>query len=314
MEAIMKPNRKPPLLFCPPHAILPSIVAAKESNPFHKNYYEADVVDDVNRIKSHAADRITSKEKINRMITKGYENGDYCKITRFILGINTGFRDSDLRNIKVKDIFKSDGTIKEFYAVNEVKTRDTRKIPKPRIVYLNGTVKKALKFLVSVTGKRPQDYLFTADRQKHRRKYIEGFYVNESGETVAIKTEEKFAEDGTEYIQAFMETGEYGVYLKKLARSLGMEEHCSTHCMRQTYGFWLRHTKSQWELYNNVAVDDEDIDLLSFAFGHSSRRVTETHYNRAPARVIKERELEMNLGKEAVDNFVDNFLIENVRK
>lgn len=272
-----------------------------------KNPYEARVVDDENKTQSHAADPLMSKDKINRIIAKSYENGDYCKITRFILGINTGFRDSDLRNIKVKDIFKPDGTVKDFYSAYEVKTQDTRKIPKPRVCYLNDTVKKALEFLVSVKEKRPQDYLFTADKQNHRRKYIEGFYTNEDSKTVAIKTEEQFSDDGTEYLEAYMETGEYGRYLKKLAKSLGMDEHCSTHCQRQTYGYWLLNKKSKWEVDNDIDINVKDAELLRLAFGHSSLNTTLAHYARLPARAVKERELEMNLGKEAVDNFVDNF-------
>lgn len=276
-----------------------------------KNPHDAMVVNDKNKTQSHAADALMRKDKINRIITKGYENGDYCKITRFILGINTGFRDSDLRNIKVKDIFKSDGTVKDFYAVYEVKTQDTRKIPKPRICYINDTVKKALEFLVLVKRKRPQDYLFTADKQNHRRKYIEGFYTDEDGKTVAIKTEEQFSDDGTEYLEAYMETGEYGRYLKKLANSLGIDEHCSTHCQRQTYGYWLLKKKSQWEVDNDIDINVKDAELLRLAFGHSSLNTTLAHYARLPARAVKERELEMNLGKEAVDNFVNNFLRKN---
>lgn len=308
METVVGTINKSPLLFIPPYVVEKAIVMKEPVHP-RKNPDEAYVEENINKIKGHAADPIRSREKLNRMIAAGYENGDYCKITRFILGINTGFRDSDLRNIKVKDIFKPDGTVKDFYAVYEVKTRDTRKIPTPRIAYLNDTVKKALKFLVTVEGKRPQDYLFTADRKKHLRKYIEGYYVDKDGKTKALKTSEKIDENGTEHLESFMQTGDYCAYLKKLAKSLGMDEHCSTHCMRQTFGFWFKHTKSQWELDNNIIVDDDaDITLLSFAFRHSSRRVTAEHYSRIPARVEQERELEMNLGKEAVDNFVDNFL------
>lgn len=292
MDAIKELERRSPL------AIYPNLT----------NYYDADVIDDENEFVSHAADAIKNREKINRIITQGYTSGDYCKITRFILGINTGFRDSDLRNIKVKDIFKPDGMIKDFFAVNEKKTLHTRKNPKPRIVYLNDTVKKALEFLVAVRGKRPQDYLFTADKQKHRRQYIQGFYIDKNGKTVAIKTSERFAADGTEYLEAYMETGDYRRYLVKLAKSLGLVEHCSTHCQRQTYGYWLRHTVSEWEKITDSIADDTDIAVLCNDFGHSDVRVTEKHYNRQDARIKKFRQLEMNLGKEAVDNFVDNFL------
>ena len=307
MDMVRDFERKQTICICPSYSPLLETYIRMNPKRLPKNPYNARVTDDKNKIESHAADPLMSKDKINRIIAKGYENGDYCKITRFILGINTGFRDSDLRNIKVKDIFKPDGTVKDFYAVYEVKTQDTRKIPKPRICYLNDTVKKALEFLVSVNGKRPQDYLFTADKKNHRRKYIKGFCTNEKGKVIAIKTEEQFSRDGTEYLEAYMETGEYGRYLKKLAGSLGIDEHCSTHCQRQTYGYWLLREKSQWGVDNDININVGDAELLRLAFGHSSLNTTLAHYARLPARAVKERELEMNLGKEAVDNFVDKF-------
>lgn len=246
------------------------------------NYYEAEIEDDENKFKSHAAEPITSKDNINRMIAAAYENGDFCKITRFILGINTGFRDSDLRNIKVKDIFRPDGTVKDFYAPYEKKTLNTRKKPRARLVYLNDTVKKSLTFLVKVTGKNPQDYMFTADKKKYLRKYLDYSKYEETREPDDIaKTDKQFAEDGTKRDIAFMETSDYCKFLKKLAKSLGMEEHCSTHCQRKTYVYWMALTRSKWEQENGSYIFSAyDIRLISHDLGHADLRTTAKYYCR----------------------------------
>lgn len=311
MKAIQKQSDKPvkPLsLFRPSHTMFAdnSIKVSEENLP--TDYYNARTVDEIGEIKGHAADAIINKQKINEMITEGYSRGDYCKITRFILGINTGFRDSDLRNIKVEDIFKSNGEVKDFYAAYEIKTLHTRKIPKPRMVYLNDTVKKALTFLVKVTEKRPQDYLFTADKKTHLRKYIVGFYTDEKGRIKAIKSLEKFSEEGIERLEAYMETAEYAVYLKKLSQSLGMTEHCSTHCQRKTYSWFIRMITSQWEIDNNIIYTDKDMELLRRDLGHTSLSTTADYYSGMDFRIEQHRQLELNLVKEAVDKFVDNFM------
>lgn len=260
------------------------------------NYCVADVITDEREFISHAADAIRSKQKINMVISEAYKNDDLCKATRFIFGINTGFRDSDIRNIRVKDIINPDGTIKDWYAVNEIKTQHTRKCARGRRVYLNETVKKAIGFLITVRNKSVDDYLFTADKCLHKCKYIDPLTQK--------KFDTPYLPDGTKLVQAYMETSDYSKFLKKMTKSLGMSEHCSSHCQRQTYGYWIRHTTSQWEKDNDYYFDDKDIELLSNDFGHSSISLTAEHYNRHDPRVEMYRQLEINLGYEAVNEAI----------
>lgn len=272
-----------------------------------KNYYDSDEIDDDKIFQQHYADAIRDKIKINNMIIEAYESDDFCKITRFILGINTGFRDSDLRNLRVRNLFNSDGTVKNSYACNEIKTG------KPRQAYLNNTVKKALTFLVIITGKQPNDYLFTADKQPHKRRYVDYslYQTTEKGKDIC-KTNEKYTDDGKERTKAFMETSDYNRWLKKLAKKVGMDEHCSSHCQRQTYSWWIDNTYSKWEEEHGISKDDTKMysPIVTAALNHSSSAITDKYYNhlRHDSRIIHAREFEMNLGKAAVDTFIDNYL------
>jgi integrase len=126
----------------------------------------ANVIKDEKEFISHAADAITDKEKLNSIILEAYLNGDISKITAFIFGINTGFRVSDILDIRVQDI-ATDGKINDWYAVREQKTS------KPRQIWLNDTVKKALEFLIEYRDLQPIDYLFVADKQPHLWKHVD---------------------------------------------------------------------------------------------------------------------------------------------
>lgn len=271
------------------------------------NYYDSDEIEDDKIFQQHYADAIRDKIKINNMIIEAYENEDFCKITRFILGINTGFRDSDLRNLRVRNLFNCDGTVKNFYACNEIKTS------KPRQAYLNDTVKKALTFLVIVKNKKPNEYLFTADKKSYKRRFVDYSLYQITGKGKDIyKTDEKYTDGGKERNEAFMETSDYNRFLKKLAQKVGMDEHCSSHCQRQTYSWWLDNTYSKWEEEHGISKDDTRIysPIVTAALNHSSSAITDKYYNhlRHDSRIIHARELEMNLGKVAVDTFVDNYL------
>lgn len=75
------------------------LTSRKEVRP-HGQPIIADVIKNEDEFKSHAADAITDKSKLNDIILEAYLNGDTAKITAFIFGINTGFRVSDILDIR----------------------------------------------------------------------------------------------------------------------------------------------------------------------------------------------------------------------
>lgn len=285
-------------------------MSRKDNRP-HGQPIVADVIKDEKEFISHAADAIMDKNKLNDIILEAYLNGDISKITAFILGINTGFRVSDILDIRVCDI-ATDGKINDWYAVREQKTN------KPRQIWLNDTVKKALKFLIKYRDLQPIDYLFVADKQKHLWKYVDlnnSKYL-ETGKPDDARVDYEYDMNGNKLPYAPTRTRNLNEYFKNIALKCGVEEHCSTHCMRQTYSYWFKNTVSQQEIdelrKQFAGVDDAHLmqiaeysnRLLSKSLNHSSQRVTDKHYDKALSKHEKARQLMLNLGAEAVEMFI----------
>ena len=286
------------------------LTSRKEVRP-HGQPIVADVIKDEKEFQSHAADAITDREKLNDIILEAYLNGDTAKITAFIFGINTGFRVSDILDIRVCDIM-TDGKCNDWYAVREQKTS------KARQTWLNDTVKKALEFLVEVKGLQPMDYLFCADKNRWLKKFVDlnnPKYL-ESHKPQDARVDYKYDERGNKLPEAPILTRTYNEWLRTITEKLDIEEHCSSHCMRQTYSYWFKNTVSQQEIdelrKSFVGVDDARLmqiaeysnRLLSKSLNHSSQRVTDKHYNKALSKHEKTRQLMLNLGAEAVDMYV----------
>lgn len=287
------------------------IEMSRKDNRLHGQPIVADVIKDEKEFISHAADAIMDKNKLNDIILEAYLNGDISKITAFILGINTGFRVSDILDIRVQDI-ATDGKINDWYAVREQKTN------KPRQIWLNDTVKKALEFLIEYRDLQPIDYLFVADKQPHLWKHVDlnnAKYL-ETGKPDDARVDYEYDSQGNKLPFAPTRTRNLNEYFKNLALECGVEEHCCTHCMRQTYSYWFKNTVSQQEIdelrKQFAGVDDAHLmqiteysnKLLSKSLNHSSQRVTDKHYDKALSKHEKARQLMLNLGTEAVEMFI----------
>jgi integrase len=103
---------------------------------------------------------IKSKEKVfaikqyilSDKYNERYRARDYLL---FVFGINSALRISDLLTLRVKDVFNSQGEIKESF---KVRTRKTKKELK---ILINESVKKALKnYFDQEQFPEPNDYLF----------------------------------------------------------------------------------------------------------------------------------------------------------
>jgi integrase len=103
---------------------------------------------------------IKSKEKVfaikqyilSDKYNEKYRARDYLL---FVFGINSALRISDLLSLRVKDVFNSQGEIKELFKVRIGKTEKELKI------LINDSVRKALKFYFEQEQfPGPNDYLF----------------------------------------------------------------------------------------------------------------------------------------------------------
>jgi len=90
--------------------------------------------------------RPLSAEEIKKMYSAFEGKYRVRNQTLFLLGINTGFRISELLSVRVGDILEPDGSIKKYLAVSKNKMKRKRK---GRTVVLNDKVKEALSRLLA---------------------------------------------------------------------------------------------------------------------------------------------------------------------
>ena len=113
-----------------------------------KHHYAADPIrnlDDIEKIKDYLLNR-----------PERYKGTNIKYYTYFVCGINNILRISDLSKIKIGDILKRDGSIKDEFKIIEKKTHKTNTI------YINDSMKKAIKeYLSSLKFFEYDDYLFS---------------------------------------------------------------------------------------------------------------------------------------------------------
>lgn len=113
-----------------------------------KHHYAASPIrdlDDIEKIKSYLLNR-----------PERYRGTNIKYYTYFVCGINNILRISDLSKIKIGDVLKRDGTIKDELNLIEKKTRKTNKI------YINKSMKEAIsEYLETLPHFELDDYLFS---------------------------------------------------------------------------------------------------------------------------------------------------------
>lgn len=113
-----------------------------------QHHYSADPIrnlDDIEKIKSYLLNR-----------PERYRGTNIKYYTYFVCGINNILRISDLSKIKIGDVLKRDGTIKDELNLIEKKTRKTNKI------YINKSMKEAIsEYLETLPHFDLDDYLFS---------------------------------------------------------------------------------------------------------------------------------------------------------
>lgn len=164
-----------------------------------------------------------------------YEHKDNKYVLAFTLGINLGLRANELLDLKMNQVFSSDGSVR--LIEDEEDTSDgidiyQSKTKKHRTVFLNAACKDALEWAFPIKGA----YL-------HSEGYI--FPSRESGA---------------------IQVGTFRKVLKEAAAACGLKQNIGTHTCRKTWG---------WHQYKyNSEKANLDITMLQRAFGHSSPEVT----------------------------------------
>jgi integrase len=234
----------------------------------------------------HSADSIKSKEMINDFVLDILLKGDIYKANLFVFNCNTGFRNGDTLSFRVKDLTNPDGTVKDYITLTEDKT------DKLRTVWLNDTVKKMLAFTIKTKGLTSENYVFRGDGNK--KSWVEKLVV-ENGELIECKTTfDKYDEQGNEREIAPMLVGSVTRWLKGVCNQVGIEGKYSSHTFRQTYSYFISQGWTD-NRYAMAACQD---------FGHSSLNITLAHYMGVSPQELKEHQLALNLGKEAVEMYI----------
>lgn len=255
---------------------------------------DPDECEDLNSF--HSADPVKDPEDIIRIVNHLISKGRYRDMLLFTIGINTGLRCSDILSLKFSDILNKDATIKEEWYIVEKKTAKTKgrkqnridlsaladlsdeemflKIkeqvaqsakpaekkasPKPRIIYVNDAVKKAIiMYLQENPSSSMDDYLFRS--QSHREKYENNPLTRRSVQRILEKT---------------------------INEELGLNLKAGTHLMRKTFGYQFI-TANEW--------NPRALLLLQQAFNHSSERIT-LRYIGLNQKEIKTTYTQLNLG------------------
>ncbi|SFM46957.1 tyrosine-type recombinase/integrase [Salibacterium qingdaonense] len=145
---------------------------------------------------------IRNKKEIQRMADALYEKSERDHLL-FILGVSTGFRISDLLDLRYSEILNNDGTVKDYVKLRETKTGKNNKI--------------------KITDKRKEDIA------NYKGKYFDG-----SMDAYVFPSQKK-DENGN---PKPMNRQQVWRILQRTANDLGIAD-IGSHSMRKTFGYGL---------------------------------------------------------------------------
>ena len=222
----------------------------------------------------HAAEPIKSKGDIYRISKHLVDAGRYRDNLLFIMGINFGFRCSDLVRIKFGHVLSFDGYAEDGSSVVSFKpsfTLEEKKTKHLRTVYLNKMVYAALGAYMDHLGTIDFDsYLF---RSQSNRSTV--------NEPLDVRSVERI--------------------LKNLINDeLGINIHASTHCLRKTFGY---------HVVMSAPDKPRAVQFLQMVFGHSSPVITMAYIGITDEEIMSVYQ-NLNLGEapDDMDLFVSSGL------
>lgn len=243
--------------------------------------------------KQYKADALRNKDDINNIVRYFLEKKLPYKATWIVLGINTGFRASDLLSLRVRDVTDDSMNILDGIVISEQKTQ---KSGKQRMVFFNEAVKLILKYHIDKYNMKPDSFIF--ENRSYNAKYLDEYIYDEYGNVVEISTtnEKYYYVNGIKHERQPAPVTEYraNFWIMDAAKELGIPGHYSTHCMRKTFAHFVG---INWtDEYNTLAVQK--------ALGHSFMETTTEHYLTVDDEQLKEKWLSLNLGLEVLKEYI----------
>lgn len=235
----------------------------------------------------HSADAFTDINDIDNIIRSEMDAGHYRKAAMFVFGINTGYRCGDTLALRVADVIDDNGGI-----VNELYLSE-QKTGKVRTVYLNEAAKTALAMLIKTDHLDKIDYLFRGDG--NRSAYLDKLVYDTDGELIdVLTTGERYDVFGNERVRAPMAVDTVARWLKKVTKKLNIYGHFSSHALRKTFTEFISR---DWN-------DNHNAIAASAALAHSEVRTTVEHYMSVDPARLREKWLSLNLGLNAIKEYV----------
>ena len=187
----------------------------------------------------HAADPIKNRADIKRVSRFLVEAERYRDNLLFTMGVNFGYRCSDLVQIKFGHVLQLDGYLEDGTPKLSYKSSITlqeKKTKNLRTVYLNRAVYNALDLYLQELGTIDFDsYLFRSASNRCTE-----------NKPLTVRSVERILKD-------------------IINEELGMHLHASTHCLRKTFGY---------QVVMSAPDRPRAVQFLQTAFGHSSPVIT----------------------------------------
>ena len=200
------------------------------------NITPVDTIENKELAEEHTSEPIKDINDVKKIINYFSENHQYRNEMLFIVGIYTGLRISDIRELKFSDFINQDCTFKDELIVFEKKTRNTRKSKSNRHMPIHNDIKKIIiTFLNNTPNVTLNDYMFTSESNN-------GSKSNKPMSRQAIDN-----------------------MLKDVVSKLHINVHASTHMLRKTFSY---HTIMQ------AKDKSRAIQQLQLLLGHSSQLCT----------------------------------------
>lgn len=203
--------------------------------------------DPVERYDRHDAEPIKSEEDINRMVSWCLERKKIRDAVLLVLGFNLGLRISDLLTIRYKDIFEDKGKLRDYIVITEQKTKNTKSMSVPRVLYLNEAARKAAMLMFNT--KKKEDPSFSLDE------YI---FVGEAPHKAYVGGFRKSLNKSNAYRM-----------IKSVGRANGVMSRLSTHTMRKTFGYFVTE-----KLPDQMKKNGSSALILQKIFHHSNMSTT----------------------------------------
>lgn len=230
------PNVKPKNTNTTSQINISSLSNSLNLNNIKLNIIPVDIVEKKELAKEHTSEPIKDINDIKRIIKYLMDNHQYRDVMLFIVGIHTGLRISDIRELKFSDFINQDCTFKDELVVFEKKTRKTRKLKSNRHMPIHNDIKKVIiTFLNNTPNVTLSDYMFTSESNN-------GAKSNKPISRQAVDT-----------------------MLKNTFKTLNIKCKVSCHTLRKTFSY---HTIMQ------AKDKSRAIQQLQLLLGHSSQLCT----------------------------------------